>query len=184
MRDQGAAGAGPLWALGDLVPVLAPDAWVAPTALVIGDVEIGAQSSVWYHCVLRGDINRIRIGARSNVQDGTVIHVGKPEDEACIIGDDVTVGHSALLHACTVHDGGFVGMAATVLNRAVIEEGGMLAAGGLLTPGKRIGRYELWAGSPAKLVRVMSPSERDEFADIARRYVGVAAHHKAEARPL
>ena len=105
-----------------------PDAFIAPTAAVIGDVHIGAQSGIWFHCVLRGDTNFIRIGARTNIQDGTIIHVNAG-NYPTLIGDDVTVGHAAIIHACTLHDRAFVGMGATVLDGAVIEEGGMLAAG-------------------------------------------------------
>ena len=110
---------------------------------------------------MRGDLNFIRIGARTNIQDGAIIHVDSGEF-ATVIGDDVTVGHNAVIHACTLKNRAFVGISATVLDGAVIEEGGMLGAGGLLTPGKMIGRNELWVGSPAKLVRVMSDEERRE----------------------
>ncbi len=116
---------------------------------MIGDVELGAGVGIWFHCVLRGDTNLIRIGARTNIQDGTILHVNAGK-LPCLIGDDVTVGHAAIVHACTLEDRAFVGMGATVLDGAVIEDGGMLAAGALLTPGKRIGRNELWAGSPAR----------------------------------
>ena len=139
-------------------PRIDPTAFIAPTAAVIGDVEIGAESSIWFHCVLRGDSNIIRIGARCNFQDGTIIHVNAGHYPT-LIGDDVTVGHAAIVHACTLHNRAFVAMGSTVLDGAVIEEGGVLAAGSLLTPGKRIGRYELWQGSPAKLVRVLDAEE-------------------------
>jgi carbonic anhydrase/acetyltransferase-like protein (isoleucine patch superfamily) len=162
---------GPLWSLDGVVPKIAPDAWIAPTAVVIGDVEIGAGASIWFNCVLRGDTNRIRVGARSNVQDGTVLHVNPGDGMACILGEDVTVGHSAIVHAAHLHDGAFVAMAAVVLDGAVIETGGVLAAGGVLTPGKRIGRNEMWAGTPAKLVRVLSEEERARFATNAPAYV-------------
>jgi gamma-carbonic anhydrase len=159
-------------------PRIDPSAWVAPTAVVLGDVEIGAQSSVWFHCVLRGDTNFIRIGARTNIQDGSILHVNR-ETFACILGNDVTVGHGAIVHACTVEDGGFVGMGATVLDGAVIEAGGVLAAGALLPPGKRIGRDELWTGSPARFKRVIDAEERARFAAIATHYVELAMRHSA-----
>ena len=130
-----------------------PTAFIAETAILIGDVEVGEGASIWYHCVLRGDTNYIRVGARANVQDGTIVHVNRKTFPA-IIGADVTIGHAAIIHACTLEDRAFVGMGATVLDGAVIEEGGMLAAGALLTPNKRIGRGELWQGSPARLARV------------------------------
>ena len=166
-----ARAAGPLFALDGVSPRIAPDAFVAPTAAVIGNVEIGARSSVWFHCVLRGDSNIIRVGQRVNIQDGTIVHVNAGEEYATLIGDDVTIGHAAIIHACTLHDRAFVAMGATVLDGAVIEEGGVLAAGALLTPGKRIGRFELWQGSPAKLVRVLTPEER------AQKFDGTAPHY-------
>lgn len=171
-----------LYALDGLVPSVAPDAWVAPSAAVIGDVVIGSRSSVWFHCVVRGDTNRIRIGARSNIQDGSILHVNAGQFP-CLIGDDVTVGHAAIVHACTLHDRAFVGMGATVLDGAVIEEGGMLAAGALLTPNKRIGPNELWAGSPAKLLRVMSAEERAKFDQTAVHYAELSARYRGGLQP-
>lgn len=169
---------GPIWALDGVTPTMAPDVWVAPTASVIGDVHLGAGVGVWWHCVLRGDTNIIRVGARTNIQDGTIVHVNAGR-WPCLIGEDVTIGHSCVIHACTLHDRAFVGMAATVLDGAVIEEGGMLAAGALLTPGKRIGRDELWAGAPAKLLRVMSAEERAEWDKTAVHYVQLAQRYRA-----
>lgn len=164
---------GPLYPFEGKTPQIAPDAFVAPSAAVIGDVTIGAQSGIWFHCVLRGDTNFIRIGARSNIQDGTIVHVNAGSFPT-IIGDDVTVGHGCIIHACTLHDRSFVGMGATVLDGAVIEEGGMLAAGALLTPNKRIGRNEMWQGSPARLTRVMGEEEQARFARTAVHYVELA----------
>ncbi len=162
-----------------LMPKVDPSAFIAPTAILIGDVTVGASSGVWFHCVLRGDTNHIRIGARTNIQDGTIIHVNAGNFPT-LIGDDVTIGHGAIIHACTLHDRAFVGMGATVLDGAVIEEGGMLGAAALLTPGKRIGRNELWTGAPARLVRVMSDEERAKFdlnaihyAELATRYTTI-----------
>ncbi len=177
-------GTGPLFALDGVVPKIAPDAFVAPTAAVIGDVEIGARSSVWFHCVLRGDTNRIRVGARTNIQDGSIVHVNG-DGWPTLIGDDVTIGHAAIVHACTLHDHAFVAMGATVLDGAVIEEGGVLAAGALLTPGKRIGRFELWQGSPARFVRVLPPEERaQKFDPTAPHYAGLAARFLRGLQPL
>jgi carbonic anhydrase/acetyltransferase-like protein (isoleucine patch superfamily) len=170
--------AGPLYALDGVAPRIAPDAFIAPSAAVIGDVEIGAQSSVWFHCVLRGDTNRIRVGRRTNIQDGSIVHVNAGNYPA-LIGDEVTIGHAAIIHACTLHDRAFVAMGATVLDGAVIEEGGVLAAGALLTPGKRIGRFELWQGSPARLARVLSAQERAEkFDATVPTYVELAARFR------
>jgi gamma-carbonic anhydrase len=179
-RD-GARG-GPLWSLGDLTPRLGARVWIAPTASVIGDVELGPDSNVWFACVLRGDTAPIRIGARANIQDGSVLHV-TGATIPCILGDDVTVGHMSLVHACTLEDRAFVGMGAQVLDGAVIEEEGMLAAGALLTPGKRIGRRELWAGRPARKMRDMSADERAEWDKTAHRYVELAQHFRERLRP-
>src|SRR5271166_1095035 len=122
MRDLSMVPAGPLYAFEGKTPQVAADAFVAPSAAVIGDVTIGPQSGIWFHCVLRGDTNFIRIGARTNIQDGTVIHVNAGNQPA-IIGDDVTIGHAAIVHACTLKDRAFVAMGATVLDGATIEEG-------------------------------------------------------------
>src|SRR5271166_531304 len=158
---------GPVYALHGVTPKIAPDAWIAPTAAVIGDVEIGARSSIWFHCVLRGDVNFIRVGAGTNIQDGTIVHVVSPRPDQpgipTLIGDDVTVGHGCILHACTLKDRAFVGMGATVLDGATIEEGGMVGAGALLTPNKVIGPNELWVGAPARFLRAMSIRERAGF---------------------
>jgi len=134
-------------------------------------VEIGAGANVWFHCVLRGDTNLIRIGARSNIQDGSVLHVNPGEGMACMIGEDVTVGHMAIVHAATLHDRAFVAMSAVVLDGAVIEEDGVLAAGAVLTPGKRIKRGEMWMGAPAKFSRMVGEEERLRFAMTAPAYV-------------
>lgn len=152
--------------------------FVAPGASIIGDVHIGAGSSIWFGCTVRGDVNHVRIGARTNVQDGTVIHVtggGHPT----LIGDGVTIGHMALLHACTLQDACFVGMGAMVLDGAVVETGGMLAAGAFLMGGKRVPYGELWAGRPAKLFRKLSEDDIRGFDASAERYATLAAEYLA-----
>lgn len=159
-----------------VLPKVASGVFIAPTAAVIGDVEIGEGASIWYHCVLRGDTNRIVVGPRSNVQDGTIVHVARGTLPA-LIGADVTIGHACIIHACTLKDGAFVGMGATVLDGAVIEEGGMLGAGGLLPPGKRIGPNELWLGAPARLARVMSAEERAQWDKTAEHYTELGQRH-------
>jgi len=174
---------GPLWAFGGVVPQIAPDAWVAPSAAVIGNVVLGAEVSVWWHCVLRGDTNHIHVGDGTNIQDGTIVHVNAGT-YPCLIGRQVTIGHACIVHACTLEDRAFVGMGATVLDGAVIEEGGMLAARGLLTPGKRIGRNELWAGAPARLMRVMSADERAMWDQTAVHYQDLAQRFRAGLRPV
>ena len=173
---------GPLYPFEGKWPVLHPTAFVAPTAAVIGDVELGEGASVWYGCVLRGDTNVIRIGPRSNIQDGTIVHVNAGRQPA-IVGADVTVGHAAIVHACTLEDRAFVGMGATVLDGAVIEEGGVLGAGSVLPPGKRVGPKELWIGNPAKLVRVLTAEQRaEQFDRPAPHYVELAGRHRASLR--
>jgi carbonic anhydrase/acetyltransferase-like protein (isoleucine patch superfamily) len=183
MDDISVSLRGPVFAFEGYTPRIAPDVFIAPTAAVIGNVEIGAGSGVWFHCVLRGDTNVIRIGARCNIQDGTIIHV-EGTDLATIIGDEVSIGHAAIVHACTLKDRAFVAMGATVLNGAVIEEGGMLGAGSLLPPGKVIGPNELWVGSPARLKRVMSAEERAGWDQTAVHYANLAARFRAGLRGL
>ncbi|HVI88780.1 MAG TPA: gamma carbonic anhydrase family protein [Dongiaceae bacterium] len=165
-----------------IIPKIAADAFIAETATVIGQVEIGAGSSVWYGCVLRGDSNVIRIGARTNIQDGTVIHVNHEREGAAgtrtTIGDDITVGHMALLHACTLEDGCFIGMKACIMDGVVVESGAMVAAGALVTPGKRVKRGELWAGSPAKFMRALTEKEIAYFAYSAEHYAELAASYR------
>lgn len=147
-----------------VAPCIAESAFIAPGCRIIGDVEIGEDASIWYNCVVRGDVNRIRIGARTNVQDGSVIHCDSPfgDDEGypTLIGDDVLIGHMAMLHGCVLADSSFVGLGAVVMNGARIASDGMLAAGAMLTPGKAIGEGELWVGRPARLQRMLSGDER------------------------
>jgi carbonic anhydrase/acetyltransferase-like protein (isoleucine patch superfamily) len=169
---------GTVCSLDGVTPVIAEDAFIAPSAVVIGDVVIGPESGVWFHCVLRGDMGIIRVGARTNIQDGTVVHIDSGGFDTHI-GDDVTIGHSAVIHACTLKNRAFVGIGAIVLDGAVIEEGGMLAAGGLLSPGKVIGPNELWMGSPAKLRRVMDAEERTKFDRNAIHYRALAKRFRA-----
>ena len=173
---------GLLYALGDLKPQIDHTAWIAPTAVLIGDVRVGPGANIWFNCVLRADTNPIIVGARSNIQDGTVIHVDHGE-YFTEIGDDVTIGHAAIVHGCKLRDRAFIGMGAMVLDGAVVEEAGMLAARGLLLTGKRIGRQELWMGSPAKLVRVMSDEERAGRDETVPHYVGLAESFRRTLRP-
>jgi len=163
-------------------PTLAPTAFVAPTASVVGEVSVGAGASIWYGCVLRGDVAPIVVGERTNIQDGTVIHVassrlGKRGALPTMIGDDVTVGHMALLHACTLGDRSFVGMGAIVMDGVVVESGAMVAAGALLTPGKTVRSGELWAGRPAKFFRKLSEGELKNIDVSAAQYVEVGQSH-------
>ncbi|HUB45262.1 MAG TPA: gamma carbonic anhydrase family protein [Acetobacteraceae bacterium] len=174
-------GTGPIFSLDGITPTIAPDAFIAPTAAVIGDVTVGSETGIWFHCLVRGDLQFIHIGARTNIQDGAIIHVDSG-GFSTTIGDDVTVGHNAVIHACTLKNRAFVGISATVLDGAVIEEGGMLAAGGLLTPGKVIGPNELWAGTPARLLRVMTGDERKKFDRNAEVYRQLARRFRTGLR--
>lgn len=168
----------PLHPFGGQAPRIDPTAWVAPGAQVIGDVELGPGASLWYNVVVRGDVMPIRIGARSNIQDGSVVHVTR-KLAATTIGDDVLVGHMALVHGCTLMDRSFVGLGAIVMDGCVIEPEGMLGAGALLSPGKRIGPRELWLGRPAKLVRLLTDEEVARNAAGAAGYVELARLHQA-----
>lgn len=152
------------------VPQVDPSAFVAPGAVVIGDVTVGAESSIWFGVVARGDVNEIRIGRRSNIQDGTVIHVAS-RGQGTYVGDDVTVGHRAVLHACTLEDRCFVGIQACLLDGVVVESHGMVAAGAVVTPGKRVRSGELWGGVPARCLRELSDADIDAITESAQRYV-------------
>lgn len=164
------------------MPKIHSAAFIAPGAVVIGDVEIGAETNVWFGCVIRGDVNTIRIGARTNIQDGTVVHVTRKTGPT-VIGSGITIGHSALLHACTLEDNCFVGMRATVMDGAVVESGAMLAAGALVTPGKRIPTGQLWAGSPAKYFRAMTEEEKAYISISAKHYVELAKEYHNKSMP-
>ncbi|MGQ0559473.1 MAG: gamma carbonic anhydrase family protein [Sphingosinicella sp.] len=163
---------------------IADDAFVAPGAKLIGDVELGPEASVWYNCVLRGDMNKIRIGARSNVQDGSVIHVDPPrpggpaEGYPALIGDDVLIGHLAMIHGCILHDRAFVGLGSIVMDGCEIEGDAMLAAGALLTQGKIIPSRQLWAGRPARFVRELGEEEVASMRLGAAHYVALARRHR------
>lgn len=162
-------------------PQINNSAFVAPSASIIGDVQIGAGSNIWYNCVLRGDVNDIKIGARTNIQDGTVIHV-TTDFSGTIVGDDVTVGHSAVLHACTIEDFGFVGMQSCVMDGAVVEGFGMLAAGSLLTPNKRVPKGQLWSGRPARYMRDLTDEEIAYIKWSAPHYVELGQAHKTSIK--
>ena len=159
------------------LPIISPNAFIASSSSLIGDITIAEDASIWYGCVLRGDVAAIRVGERSNVQDGTVIHVNSEKQQLnipqlnTIIGTDVTIGHQCLLHACELKDRAFVGMQSCVMDGAVVESDAMVAAGSLVTIGKVVKSGELWAGRPAKFVRKLKQSDIDEILEMAKRYV-------------
>ncbi|MCX7677016.1 MAG: gamma carbonic anhydrase family protein [Alteraurantiacibacter sp.] len=169
------------------LPRIHDSAFVAPGACIIGDVTVGAEASIWYNCVLRGDIHRIEVGARSNVQDGTVIHVEGPRPEAAVptdglptlIGEDCVIGHMAIVHAAVVEDGGFVGMGAVVMDGARVSTGAMLGAGALLSPGKVIPPGEIWVGRPARFLRAQDEGQIAKIRFQSARYVELARRHRA-----
>ncbi len=160
-----------------VTPEISPTAFIAPDATVVGRVKIGPMTGVWYKCVIRGDEEPITIGANCNIQDGTVIHVAGG-DYSSEIGDDVSIGHMALIHACTLESNAFVGMRAAVMDGAVVESGAILAAGALLTPGKRVPTGELWAGSPAKFMRKVGPADEEMREIVREAYLVLLAQHK------
>ena len=164
----------------DLYPEIDDTAFIAATAAVVGAVRIGAGSSIWHQVTLRGDNNYITVGDGTNIQDNSCVHINS-KDYPAIIGNHVNIGHSALVHACTLHDHAFVGMGAIVLDGAVIESDAMLAAGAMLTPGKRIPTGELWAGRPARKMRDLTPEDIANNRRIARHYVEVGRAHRLGA---
>jgi len=155
-------------------PTLAPNVYIASTAVVLGDVTLGAHSSVWYNAVLRGDINRIIVGEYSNVQDNAVLHLA--DSFPCILGRYVTVGHSAIVHACTVEDECLIGMGATILDGALIGAQSIIGANALVTQGTVVPPGSMVLGSPAKVVRQLSQAERDSLRGWAEKYVHNAAY--------
>lgn len=159
-----------------LFPRIAASAYVDPAAIIVGDVEIGEDASFWPAAVARGDVHRIRIGARTNIQDGAVLHVTHdgpftPGGFPLVVGDDVTVGHGTILHACTVGDACLIGMHATVMDGAIVQSRAMVGAGALVAPGKVVREGELWLGNPARCVRKLSDEEIEKLYYSAQQYV-------------
>lgn len=168
-------------------PKIAESSFIAENAVITGDTEIGEKTGIWYNCVLRGDVASIKIGSNTNIQDGTVVHVtranhiaNKTKDEGgpVVIGDNVTVGHSCILHACTISSNVFVGMQSMLMDLSHMEESSMLAAGSLLTPGKVVKTGELWGGRPAKFMRMLRQEEIDYIKISADNYYKLAMGYK------
>lgn len=165
-------------------PRIHSSAFIAPGCRLIGDVEIGPDTSIWYNCVLRADVHRIVIGARTNVQDGTVIHCDSPKPKRpdgfpTIIGDDVLIGHLAMVHGCTLEDRAFVGLGAIVMDGCRIESDAMLAAGAMLTAGKVIKRGQMWMGRPATYARDLTEAALDDMQAGVAKYVLNGKFHGA-----
>lgn len=182
MNDQlgkKANGGGMLYSFDGVWPTIADDCFVAPGARIIGDVHIGSGSSIWFNVVIRGDVGQIRIGENSNIQDGSVVHVSSGGINT-IIGNNVLIGHMALIHGTTIDDGGFVGFNAATMDNSHIESCGMLAAGSLLSPRKVIGEAELWMGRPAKFMRTLDEEMLENNARGSKGYADIAARYLHE----
>ncbi len=165
-----------------IIPNINPSAFIAESATVIGDVHIGFESSLWYNVVARGDVNYIRIGARTNIQDLSVLHVtgSRGEDypgEALLIGDDVTVGHNVTVHGCRIENGAFIGMKSMIMDRAIIGCCAMIGAGSLVTEGTIVPPRTLWMGTPAKYKRDLTVSELARAAETGASYVRLARQY-------
>jgi len=173
----------------NILPRIDPTAFVAPGAVVAGDVEIGPHANIWFNVVIRGDDGPVRIGAGANIQDGSVVHVTidptsePPQHIACEIGEGCAVGHMALLHACRLEPGAFVGMKACVMDLAVVEAGAMVAAGAVVTPRKRVKAGDLWAGTPARFSRVLKPEEREYMRWVPEHYRRLADEYRVYKGP-
>lgn len=161
----------------DIEPTLGADVWIADNATVAGDIEIGDESSVWFGVQMRGDVHEIRIGNRTNIQDNAVVHVTR-NVSGTYIGDEVTIGHSAVIHACTIGDRALIGMGAIILDEAVVEEGAMVAAGAVVPPKKIVPSGQLWGGNPARYMRDLSEEEKAFLPKSADNYVRLAAEYK------
>jgi carbonic anhydrase/acetyltransferase-like protein (isoleucine patch superfamily) len=162
---------------GGKAPQLGEGAFVAPSADVIGDVVIGAHSSIWYGAVLRGDVETIRIGAETNIQDNSVIHVDSSGYSA-LVGDRVTVGHGVVLHGCRVGNDALIGIGSIVLNGAEVGEGAMIGAGSLVTPGTKVPAGMLALGSPARVKRPLTDEEKRHVREGVERYVRLGREHR------
>ena len=169
------------------LPRLGQRVWVDPAATVIGDVELGDDVSIWPGAVIRGDVNFIRIGARSNLQDQCVVHVthagphGPPGGVPTVIGEDVTVGHGAIIHACSIGDACLIGMGAIVLDGARVERNGFVGAGAVVPPGKVVGSGELWLGNPARCVRRLGEAEIEQLYYSAQHYLKLKDRYLGQA---
>lgn len=157
-------------------PVLGTGVFIAPATAVIGDVVLGDDANVWFECVLRGDEHYVRSGRRTNVQDGTVIHLTEPDFPA-VIGARVTIGHGAIVHGCMIEDAALIDIGATIIEGAIVESGAIIAAGAVVTPGKRFPSGQVCAGCPAKFEREVRPGEEQMIRDVPEEYCARAAEY-------
>lgn len=170
-----------------ITPTIDKSAFIASTALVSGDVVIGKDVGIWYGVIIRGDVEKIRIGDGTNIQDNSVVHVTRPhhahnktgeEGGPTIIGKGVTIGHKAIIHACIIEDHAFIGMGSIVMDLAKVESFGMLAAGAVLTPGKIVKTGQIWAGNPARYMRDLTKNEMDYIKVSESNYIDLAREYK------
>ena len=173
----------------DILPRLGQRVYVDPAASVIGDVRLGDDVSIWPGAVVRGDVNCIRVGDRSNLQDGCIVHVthdgpfGPDGGLATVIGADVTIGHGAIVHACVIEDACLIGMGSNILDGAVVRKHGFVGAGAVIAPGKIVGSGELWLGNPARCVRKLSEAEIEQLYYSAGHYVRLKDKYLSADRP-
>jgi carbonic anhydrase/acetyltransferase-like protein (isoleucine patch superfamily) len=170
----------------DILPIIQTNTFIAESADIIGDVTIGSNSSIWYQVVIRGDVNYIRIGSGTNIQDLSLLHVTGTKSTTrpgapLIIGDNVTVGHKVTLHGCTIEDGAFIGMNAIIMDRVIVGTGAMIAAGSLVTEGTVVPPGTLWMGSPARFKRILTEEEKQRTIELAKSYVFLAGTYLAES---
>lgn len=160
-------------------PIIAKSAFIAPSVDIIGDVIIGDQSSIWFNCTVRGDVNEIRIGSQTSIQDNTVVHTAR-RGQGTYVGDRVTVGHSAILHACTIEDDVVIGNGSCVMDDCLVEQGAIVAAKALVPPGKIVKAGEVWAGNPAKKLRDVRAAEIDFFHNNMLDYCSLGKEYNEE----
>lgn len=167
-----------LYTVDGKLPKLGARVFLAPSAELAGEIEVGDDASFWFHTAARGDVNWIRIGSRTNVQDGAVLHVTH-ETHPLVIGAGVVIGHAAVLHGCTVEDGALIGIGARVLDGAVVESGAQVGAGAVVVPGMRVPAHHLVVGIPARVLRPLSDRERGAIPEIAERYVRLKERYRS-----
>ena len=172
----------PVYALGPHTPEIDPESWIAPNAVVIGQVKLAKNASIWWNCTVRGDTDRLIIGENSNIQDGSVLHTNRGIELR--IGNGVTVGHGVMLHGCTIGDESLIGIGAVVLNGAVIGKHCLVGAGALVTEGKIFPDGSLIVGSPARVVRQLTPQQIEGLRQSALHYIENARRYRAQLRRL